>query len=114
MSRLPHPDRWWFLAGGMVSLLGWGGAHWLDSIATGNAVVILGAAIMVLSVFWGLTRQGFGITPSALAHLVWLRRFYPDCSEVADLLSDPGRLITWREAYAAERACIQTSKVARP
>ena len=114
MNRLPHPDRWWFLAEGMVSLMGWGGAHGLNSMAAGNVVVILGAAIMLLSVFWGLARRGFSITPSALAHLVWLRRFYPDCSEVAGLLSDPGRVITWREAYAVERACIQTSKVARP
>ena len=114
MSRLPHPDRWWFFAGAMVSLTGWSGTHWLDSMATGNVVAILGAAIMLLSVFWGLARLGFSITPSALAHLVWLRRFYPDCSEVAGLLSDPGRVITWREAYAVERACIQTSKVARP
>ena len=113
MSRLPHPDRWWFLAGGVVSLLGWAGAHWLSSKTAGVGVVILGVWIMVPSAFWGLARQGFGITPSALAHLVWLRRFYPDCSEVADLLSDPCLVITWRDAYAAEKACIQTNKRAR-
>ncbi|MCL4526594.1 MAG: hypothetical protein M1492_09020 [Gammaproteobacteria bacterium] len=114
MSHLPRPYRWWFLAGGMVFLLGWAGAHWLSSATAGVGVAILGVVIMVPSSFWGLARQDFGITPSALAHLVWLHRFYPGCSEVADLLSDPSRVITWREAYAAEKACIQPSKQTQP
>lgn len=104
MRRLWHPDRILFVSAILIFVLCsaiWFTARLRPALEIGEWSSVLA----VMAAVWGLLRGRMRITTSALVHLIWLQRVYPDVAELSALLADPKRHITWDDAYAAERAC---------
>ena len=110
MRILPRPLRKYMGSGVLIALFGQGMSSWGDQPEIGHILLVAGACTMVAGVFWSFYRLRLGISPRATVDLFWLQRICPQCTELQELLADPKRIITWAEAYAAERTCNKAAK----
>jgi uncharacterized membrane protein len=113
-KRLPRPARLVYLIASLLLL-----AAPLAKIIgfpvqqASEALLSAGLATILLGFLWQQFRLLRPISHSAMAHLYWLARFSPECSDLAEILRHPESEITWEKAYQLEASCMCAKKQRR-
>ncbi|MBU2765961.1 hypothetical protein HAP94_07075 [Acidithiobacillus ferrivorans] len=114
-KRLPRPARLVFLIGALLLLAGPLAQRIGVSVLpqAPDALLNAGLVTILLGFLWQQYRLLRPISQSAMAHLYWLARFSPECSELTEMLRQPESAITWGKAYQLEASCMHAKKQRR-